>query len=181
MGMLRLIAALAISTLAACGGTGTAGGNGGSGGGGGGGGGGASGGASEPTALCTNPPANSAPQITAAYTAAPFSAAAATGGTLESGTYYMTAITYYENGSGSGTHKDTMVLDAASGTFAVVEVFSGTAKPTGAGTLTPSGATLSQTFVCPASMTATVQYTATPGMLTVYQPQAKSVSVWAKQ
>lgn len=161
--MLRLIAAAAISTLAACGGTGT------------------TGGTTDPATLCTHPPANSAPQITAAYSAATFSAAAATGGTLESGTYYMTAITYYENGSGSGTHQDTMVLDAAAGALAVVEIFSGTAKPTVAGTFTQSGATLSQTFVCPSSTTATVQYTATPGMLTVYQPQAKSVSVWAKQ
>ena len=156
MRMTRLVSVIGISILAAgCGGSGS-------------------------SSVCDHPPANTAPVINDMYSANAVPTDAA-GGTLESGTYFMTAITDYGQASGSGTHQDTMVLDASAGTFIVMEVNGGQAKAPIGGTLTQSGSELTQTFECPSKMSAMVAYTAVPGTLTIYNYQAKSVSVWAKQ
>jgi hypothetical protein len=105
----------------------------------------------------------------------------ATGGTIESGTYFMTAITNYESSDSGGTHKDTLVIDSAASTFVVDEVNGGTQKPTIAGSTVINGHTMTQNLVCPAMVTASVEFTAAGGTLTIYEYNAKSVSVWTKQ
>jgi hypothetical protein len=133
-------------------------------------------------ALCTNPPPNTAPQINNQNTTAAMPAmGTATGGPLVSGTYFMTAITYYETSSTGGTHKDTMVADTTASTLVVDEVNTGTVKPTVAATFTVSGHVLTQTLACPAMATATVEYTFAGSTLTVYEYNSKSVSIWTKQ
>ncbi|HTQ06282.1 MAG TPA: hypothetical protein VMI54_20610 [Polyangiaceae bacterium] len=138
--------------------------------------------APDPTALCTSPPSNTAPQIDDAYsTSAMPASGTATGGSLEGGTYFMTAITDYESGDSGGTHKDTMVLDAGASTFVVVEVNGGVVKPPIAGTFVASGHTFTQNLICPQEATGVVEYTSASGELTIYNYDAKSVSTWAKQ
>lgn len=133
-------------------------------------------------ALCANPPANDAPKISDQYDAAAMPAmGTATGGTIESGTYFMTAITDYESAPKSGNHKDTMLIDVPGATMAVNEVNGGAQKPPIAGTFTTSGHELVFQLVCPASTSATYEYTYAAGTFTIYDYASKSVSVWTKQ
>ena len=131
--------------------------------------------------LCASPPANTAPQIDDVYTTAAMPAmGTGTGGTIVSGTYYMTGITNYEN-SGSDTHQDTMVVDASASTLVVVEVNGGTAKAPFGADFTTAGSMLVMSLVCPQMATAPFEYTFANGVLTVYDYNSKSVSVWTKQ
>lgn len=57
----------------------------------------------------------------------------------------------------------------------------GSIKPTVAGTFSANGHVMLQNLVCPATVTESVEFTAAPGVLTIYQYDAKSVSVWTKQ
>ncbi len=132
--------------------------------------------------FCTTPPANTAPQIDDQYSAAAMPAmGTATGGTLESGTFYMTAITNYESSATGGTHKDTLVLEVATSTFALVEVNGGTTKPTVAGTFVANGSAFTMQLECPATVSTVVELTYQAGTLTFYDYTSKTVSVWEKQ
>jgi hypothetical protein len=104
-----------------------------------------------------------------------------TGGTIESGTDFMTAITDYEEASGNGTHKDTIVIDAAASTFVTLEVNTGTTKPATAGTFSTLGNKLTLAVACPATATAMLEYTYAAGTLTTYDANSKTVAVFTKQ
>lgn len=135
-----------------------------------------------PPDYCAHPPTNVANQVVDSYDASPMPAkGTATGGTIVSGTYAMTAITYYGQASGSNNEKNTLVIDSTAKVFAVDLVNGGTQEPAIAGTFTLSGAVMNQTFQCPQVMTTSVEYTASATQLVVYNYDANSVSTWTLQ
>jgi len=112
----------------------------------------------------------------------------AAGGTIEAGTYFMTAFTYYEgNGPNAkdGTHQDTMVIDTAASVMVIVEATTSTGHANGGATgysYEASMGVLDLQATCGAEdLMVTDIYTAEGGTLTMYSLFDHSVSVWKKQ
>ncbi|HVT08446.1 MAG TPA: hypothetical protein VHO67_13385, partial [Polyangia bacterium] len=95
---------------------------------------------------------------------------AMTGGTIVSGTYYLTKMVQYNGENGNTAHRETWVL--ANGTLQGVALDGSRFS----GTYTTSGTNLILSITCPATQTVTMPYTATATQITtVNQDDANEV------
>jgi hypothetical protein len=136
--------------------------------------------------LCANLPTNAAPTITDSVVSSAYPAAtAATGGVIESGTYYQTQHIYYQPSSTpSHTWNGTMAIDATANTSVANISRDGSVFQQTGERFTTSGSSFNVTLVCPASSagtTATFAYTYAAGTLTIYADADKTATVFQKQ
>lgn len=105
----------------------------------------------------------------------------ATGGTLETGIYHQISHTNYEKASGTGKLQGTMSFDATTNTFKISSIDDGVTKPPSGGTYAIAGNKLTLNFTCPATASATFDFTYAAPTFTLYNYGAKHVVGFTKQ
>lgn len=129
--------------------------------------------ASDGGACAPNAIVPTAPAVAENRMAADFSNAAAAGGTIADGTYWLTSLTLFTGTGGASTPTGSNRSETlkVTGNTLEVAVLQGSATPTRLTfSLAKNGTTLTLTGTCPASAAQSFSFTATSTTLTLYVP-----------